>query len=100
MLLRRPELAARRSTPGARQLAYERALAVCDAADARSAAEQLPALGTLLACREHGKDGRDELGSLKPSSYSRSRLIACDRRGQSRSRRRALIAHGFERVVR
>jgi uncharacterized membrane protein YebE (DUF533 family) len=43
VLLRKPEpaaVAARLSTPGARQLAYELALAVCDAADARSAAEQ------------------------------------------------------------
>jgi uncharacterized protein (DUF697 family)/tellurite resistance protein len=43
VLLRKPEPAtvgARLSTPGARQLAYELALAVCDAADARSATEQ------------------------------------------------------------
>ena len=43
VLLRKPEpaaVAARLSTPGARQLAYELALAVCDAADARSPAEQ------------------------------------------------------------
>ena len=43
VLLRKPEpaaVAARLTTPGARQLAYELALAVCDAADARSVAEQ------------------------------------------------------------
>ena len=54
VLLRRPDPAAvatRLSTPGGRQLAYELAVAVCDAADARSAAEQqfLTELRTALA---------------------------------------------------
>ena len=43
VLLRKPDpsaVGARLSTPGARQLAYELAVAVCEADDARSAAEQ------------------------------------------------------------
>lgn len=65
VLLRKPEpaaLAARLSTPGARQLAYELALAVCDAADARSAAEQqfLTRLHSALALSPAETDTAEE----------------------------------------